>query len=205
MGEPAQRIEFVTPDAHAPLDVELRQKRCPSEGAVKGMFFTAIVDEIRRQGGDPVGRDRYVAFRGYPVREWLAFLPAAAEAAFPRLTPREGMRRFGQGAFDVFTRGVAGRVLFSMAGRNIELAVGLTGRAFDVIGSHGRVEVLENTGGRAVFGLRDMWDYIDAWHVGIYEGALAAFGASGEVRVRIHDHANGELEVCYARLAGRGR
>jgi uncharacterized protein (TIGR02265 family) len=210
MGEPARlpggtekRVppqlheEFVEPDYRLPLDVELRARSCPSSGAVKGMFFSAIADETRKRTGASVGREKYTAFRGYPLREWLEFLPAAARAAHPHHPPRAGMRRFGQGAFDVFTSSIAGRVLFSIAGRNIMMAVPLTARAFDVIGSHGSVAVVLNEPGRAVFALRDMWDYIDAWHVGIYEGALRAFGVEGNVRVRNYDHSNADLEVRY--------
>jgi uncharacterized protein (TIGR02265 family) len=199
MGEPASKLpeDFHEPDALAPLDVEARVRRCQSTDAVKGMFFSAIADEARKRAGKTVGREHYVAFRGYPLREWIEFLPAAARAAHPQLPAREGMRRFGQGAFDVFTSSLAGRVLFSIAGRNIMMAVPLTARAFDVIGSHGSVHVLVNEPGRAVFALRGMWDYIDAWHVGIYEGALRAFGVRGEVRVRNYEHENGDIEVCY--------
>ncbi|MFK7988231.1 MAG: DUF2378 family protein [Sandaracinaceae bacterium] len=191
------RLPFVPPDYDAPLEVAERQAGCPDTSRVKGMFFSAIAQEARERSGDAVGRERYVAFHGYPLTEWLAFLPEAARAAYPELTEREGMRRFGQNAFSVFTNSLAGRVLFSMAGRNIRTAVGLTGRAFDAIGSHGGVDVLVNEPGRAVFGLREMWDYLDAWHVGIYEGALDAFGHVGEVRIRAFDIKNGDLEIRY--------
>jgi uncharacterized protein (TIGR02265 family) len=185
--------EFGRPDLHAPLDVRWRVENCP-EGAVKGMFFEMIVSQARRNGGD-VGRDRYTSFRGYPLSEWLAVLPRAAELAFPHLPAREGMRRFGRTAYDTFTSSTAGRVLFSLAGRNPSMAARLAGRAFDVIGSHGRVHVIDVGDNYAILGLRDMWDYIDSWHVGIYEGALAALDLTGEVRVRTTDRTNGDLEV----------
>lgn len=191
------RLPFRPPDYDAPLDLAERQASCLATSRVKGMFFGAIANEASERSGRTVGRERYVAFHGYPLTEWLAFLPEAAAAAHPQLPVREGMRRFGQNAFAVFTGSMVGRVLFSMAGRNIQTAVGLTGRAFDTIGSHGRVEVLVNESGRAIFGLRDMWDYLDAWHVGIFEGALDAFGQVGEVRVRTFNICNGDLELRY--------
>ncbi|MEM6954078.1 MAG: DUF2378 family protein [Myxococcota bacterium] len=160
------------------------------------MFFSAIADEASR-GGQPVGRERYVPFRGYSLREWLEFLPEAARAAHPSAHAKEGMRRFGHNAFGVFTTSMAGRVLFSMAGRNLSLAISLSTRAFDVIGSHGSVRTLTNEPGRAVLALRGMWDYVDAWHVGIYEGALRAFGIDGDVRIRMHDLSNGDIELRY--------
>ncbi len=161
------------------------------------MFFSAIADEASERAKERVGRPRYTAFRGYPIREWLEFLPAAAIAAFPRHPAREGMRRFGHGAFRVFRSSMAGRVLFSMAGHNIQMAMAISVRAFDVIGSHGSVELLVNDPGRAVFGLRNMWDFVDAWHVGVYEGAMEAFGLDGRVQVCLHDVANADLELTF--------
>ncbi|MEM9191362.1 MAG: DUF2378 family protein [Myxococcota bacterium] len=188
---------FCRPTFTGPLDLEERLGRAPSDGQVKGMFFRGIAEESSRLAGERVGRERYVLFRGYPLREWLEFMPAAARAAYPHVDPREGMRRFGHGAFGVFLKSTAGRVLFSMAGQNPGIAVGLTGRAFEMIGSHGRVEMLENEQGRAILAFEEMYDWVEAWHVGIIEGALRAFGASGEVRAKMHDIANGQLEVHY--------
>lgn len=198
MGMPAKLRggDFREPDYTLPLEVSERQANCPADGVVKGMFFTSIVERAAARGGT-IGRPRYVAFRGYPLSEWIELLPVAAELAFPHLTPREGMRRFGQEAFDVFTASTAGRVLFSMAGRNVSMAVELTPRVFDVVSSHGSVKLLEAEPGRAVFALRDMWDYIDAWHVGIFEGGVRAFGLDGRVRVRTHDMSNADLELRY--------
>lgn len=200
MGGQARALQdrFAPPLMTGSLDVQERTELCPARGTVKGMFFSAIADEASARKGERVGRERYVAFRGYPLREWLEFLPEAARAAHPSVHPKEGMRRFGRRAFDVFNKSMAGRVLFSMAGLSVPMAVQLTGRAFDVIGSHGRVLVLENEHGRAVFGLRDMYDYIDAWHVGVYQGAMDAFGIGhGEVRVCLDDLGNGDIEVTY--------
>jgi uncharacterized protein (TIGR02265 family) len=153
-----------------------------------------IVSQAQR-GGAPIGRERYTSFRGYPLSEWLDLLPRAAEVAYPHVPPREGMRRFGHTAFSTFTSSTAGRVLFSMAGQSPAMAARLAGRAFDVIGSHGRVHVLDVGDNYAVLGLRDMWDYIDSWHVGVYEGALAALRVQGDVRVRPMDRTNADLEI----------
>jgi uncharacterized protein (TIGR02265 family) len=198
MGEP-ERLDapFVPPTFTGALELEARVQGAPFEGAVKGMFFRSICAEAAARGAR-VGRERYVPFRGYPLREWLTLMPEAARAAHPGVHPKEGMRRLGLGAFKVFEHSVAGRVLFSMAGRHAPAAAELTARAFDVIGSHGTVRVLVNEPGRVVFGLRNMWDYIDAWHVGVYQGAMRAFGLQGEVRVRLFDLANGDLELRYS-------
>lgn len=189
---------FVEPKFTGSLDVDERVDGAPHDGLVKGMFFSAIAKEAYAVAGTQVGRERYVPFRGYPLQEWIAFLPEAARAAHPNVHPKEGMRRFGQNAFQVLSESVIGRVLLSMAGKNLFASVSLTSRVFQAIGSHGHLTSPINEPGRAVIALRDMWDYIDAWYVGIFEGALRAFGASGEVRVRLKDRSNGDIELLYS-------
>lgn len=192
--------EFVAPDLSAPVDENALIALGPPTGSVKGMFFALLQSEVARRG-HRIGRERYVRFRGYPLEEWLRFLPEAARLAHPSVPTREGMRRLGHGAFETFTSSTAGRVLFSMAGMQPEAAASLTGRAFDVIGSHGRVEVLESERGRVVLRLTDMWDYIEGWHVGVYEGAARALGVEGEVHVRMASHCDGDVEMLLHRPA----
>ena len=189
---------FVSPAFVGPLNVEERVAGAPFRGMVKGMFFSAIAEEASASAGRRVGRERYVPFHGYPLREWLAFLPQAAAAAHPNVHPKEGMRRFGQNAFGVFEESMAGRVVLSMASQHLYASVSMTSRIFQVIGSHGTLSSPVNEPGRAVLALRDMWDYIDSWYVGIFEGALRAFGAQGEVRVRLKDYSNGDIEILYS-------
>lgn len=162
------------------------------------MFFSAIANEASAASGSRVGRARYVAFQGYPLSEWLRFLPQAAKAAHPSVNTKEGMRRFGRNAFSVFNQSVAGRVVLSMAAKNLHASISLTSRVFQVVGSHGKLSSPVNEPGRAVIAIRDTWDYIGSWHVGIFEGAIRAFGAQGEVRIRVHDRSNADLEVLYS-------
>lgn len=189
---------FLAPTFVGELDVDERVAAAPPAGRVKGMFFSAIAEEASTLSGRRVGRARYVAFQGYPLSEWIAFLPEAARAAYPSRHPKEGIRRFGRNAFSVFNQSVAGRVVLSMAAKNLHASMSLTSRVFQVLGSHGKLTLATNEPGRALIAVRDSWDYIDCWYVGIFEGAIRAFGAEGEVRVRIHDRSNADLEVLYS-------
>lgn len=189
---------FSPPTFVGALDVDERVAAAPHGGRVKGMFFSAIAEEASVASGTRVGRERYVSFQGYPLSEWIAFLPEAAKAAYPTVHAKEGMRRFGHGAFSVFDQSVAGRVILSMAAKNLHASMSLTSRIFQVLGSHGSLSPVINEPGRAVIAIRDSWDYIDSWYVGIFEGAIRAFGATGEVRVRLRDRSNGDLEVLYS-------
>ncbi|UJR85212.1 Hypothetical protein I5071_72920 [Sandaracinus amylolyticus] len=184
---------FVVPDLEAPIDLESRLARCPV-AEVKGLFFEPIAERTRRIG-KPVGRARYLAFRGYPLTEWLAFLAAASHALYPTLPPREGLRRVGWGAYDGFVQSTVGAVLFGLAGKSPELAVPLVGRAYELVRAHGVVRILEHGPGRAVFSYRDFWDWPDAWHLGVLEGALRVFRLRGDVRVRVHGERDADLEL----------
>ncbi|MEM1416118.1 MAG: DUF2378 family protein [Myxococcota bacterium] len=190
-----EALPFRVPDLTSPVDVDALIALGPPAGLVKGMFFAMIQQRVREAGAGHVGRDRYVAFRGYPLEEWLRFLPEAADRAHPRLPTREGMRRFGQAAFETFETSVPGRVLFSLAGRNPMGVTRAAGRAFTAIASHGRVEVEVADEGRAVLRYLDMWDYLESWHVGVVEGAAAAIGHVPALRVRMADHCHGEIEI----------
>ena len=125
------------------------------------------------------------------------FLPECAARAFPHLPVREGMRRFGHGAFRTFQRSTAGSVLFSFAGRDRQATARLAGTAFDAISSHGRVEVVESGPGHVMLRFRGMWDYIEGWHVGVVEGAARALDAEPRVEVRMKTPRDGDLRLSW--------
>jgi len=163
---------------------------------VKGVFFEPIAERTRRTGR-PVGRSRYVAWRGYPLSEWIEFLPAAAHALHPQQPVREGIRRLGQGAYDGFLQSTVGSVLMGFAGTNLDLAVPLVPRAYVLLASHGTVTLASHEPGRAVYQYRGLWDFIDAWHVGVLEGCLRAFRRAGRLRCRMMSDCDGDLEATW--------
>ena len=185
------------PSFSAPLDLEARVAQCPA-AEVKGVFFEPVAARARRVG-KPFGRPRYLVFRGYPLAEWLEFLPAAAAALYPTLAPREGIRRLGWGAYEGFVESTIGAVLFGLAGKSPELAIPLVGRAYELVRAHGSVRTIAQSPGRAVIAYRGFWDWIDAWHLGIVEGALRAFRLRGEVRVRMLGPNDGDIELRWDR------
>lgn len=188
-------MDFGPPDTAAPLDLERRIASAPTDGRVKGMFFRGVQEHARKRGKRLRPETNYIAFRGYPLEEWLRFLPEAAEAVYPHLPVRAALRALGQSGFDALEGSTTGRVLFSLAGRAPSTAVSLIGKAFELIKSHGSVRVTQRSDDRAVVSYREIWDYIDSWHVGTLEGGLKAFGVSGSVRVRMVSIDRGDLEI----------
>ena len=186
---------FSIPDFSAPIDLPAIVAGCPT-AEVKGVFFEPIAERTRRIG-KPVGRERYVTFRGYPLSEWIEFQCAAARVLYPHVPPREGIRRLGHGAYDGFLQSTAGSVLMGFAGPHLEFAVPLVPRAYVLLGSHGSVTLTSHEPGRAVYAYRGLWDFIDAWHVGVLEGCLAAFRVPRRLRCRMLSPCDADLEATW--------
>jgi uncharacterized protein (TIGR02265 family) len=188
---------FTVPNTGAPLDLEQRLAKVPPTTTVKGMFMQAIADEARAVSGATQGRGRWLAFKDYPLREWLTLLVDCARAAHPRVSAREGIRRLGQNAYPMFARSTIGKVVMSVAGDNFALALRQVPRVYAVSGNGVTAELAEQREGRAIVQLRGVWDFPDAWQVGAFEGALDAFRKEGSVRVRILSLCDVDLELTW--------
>jgi uncharacterized protein (TIGR02265 family) len=191
--------EFREPDWTAPIDLAELLAQAPAEQSVKGLFFASIVARARAASGVSPGRPSYATFQDYPLREWLELLIRAAELTHPREPVREGLRRLGRGAYAAFTDSVIGKVLVSTAGGDVGAVLRQLPRIYRVSGNTGTAEVSFIEPARAIIHLRDIWDFPDAYQVGIYEGGLAALGATGHVRVRTLGLSGADLEVTWRR------
>jgi len=189
---------FVLPDWSAPIDVDERLARAPAEGWVRGMFFQGLADQARLGSGPPVGRERYTAFKTYPLREYIELLAAAARAVHPDVPLREGLRRLGHRAFPNLTSSTVGRVLFSVAGDDFGEALRLATNAFRIVASPGRVRVASLERGSALLELRHMWTFADAYQVGVFEGAMRSYRRQGEVRVLVRGVSEVDLWLGWA-------
>ena len=75
----------------SPLGLEERLQALPMAATVKGMFLSNIADLVEQRSGERPGRQRYVGFKSYPLREMIELLPQAAELTYPGLPAREGI------------------------------------------------------------------------------------------------------------------
>lgn len=189
--------EFTTPDLNAPLELAARIAAVPATASVKGMFLQSIAEAARAASGKTAGRGKWLAFKDYPYQEWLGLLVECAELAHPRVAPREGMRRLGQGAYDTFVNSTIGRVVMSVAGSSLPLALRQVPRIYSLSGTVGTAEVSAVTDVSAMVHLRGVWDFVDAWHVGVYEGGMRAFRRQGAVRVRLLSMCDADLELTW--------
>ncbi len=192
---PAAAAKFAPPDWLAPLDVDDHLAAIPPAATVKGMFFSGAVDVVRRQTGKDAGKGRYIPFKDYPLIEHARTLVDCAQAAFPTLPVRQGLRRLGNEAYSIFVASLAGKAIFGIAGRNWEAALALVSRAYAITGPVGRAEVAEIQPMRVVIALRGIWNFADSYHVGVFEAAMQQFGKKGEVWIARHGRADVDLEL----------
>jgi uncharacterized protein (TIGR02265 family) len=112
---PASRLEG-TPNVAALVAA------IPAAFTVKGMFFKRFSDvlgaEYEGLSGEldsPQREAKYVAFKGYPQRDYTRLAVAAARKLFPGLPLREAVRRLARQDIAIFASSVIGKVVLAMA------------------------------------------------------------------------------------------
>jgi len=167
------------------MDLAERVRIVPPEATVKGMFMEAPISIAMARSGQRPGRREYIPFKDYPVSEHNQLLLACAMAAYPDVPIREGLRRLGRDALRTFLESLAGRVVFAAAGRNFDAALGLVARSYGITGPVGTATVVERTPEAAVIELRQIYNFADCYHVGVFEAALDHFRQPGEILIRV--------------------
>jgi len=191
--------EFVRPDHDAPLDVDRLVARIPEKALVKGMFFqSALVQaKAKDKAGRAPGRDKYVAFQDYTVREHVTVLVDCAKIVYPERPLRQGLRQLGRDAYRIFLDSMLGKVMFSVAARRFDAALSLTSKAYKVVGNLSSAEIENVQPTSAVVHLRGVWNLPDCYHVGVFEEALDDYHRHGEILVRENRPDDVELKLCW--------
>lgn len=186
---------FLAPDWTAPLYLERRLNEVPRDAWVKGMYLNGLVDDMIAAGKAPAKPRRWVAFKNVPMREWLELLVEASAAIHPRAPPREALRRLGQKGYQTFAKSIAGRVLIDLGGVEFASALRVIPSIYRNV-SAGSCDIDVDPKKRiAIARLRNIWDWPDAWQVGLFEGGLLAFREAGTVRVRLLSMCDADLEI----------
>ena len=188
---------FTLPDTTAPLDLEERLAKLPAGLTVKGMFLKSIGDAAAAVSRAKHGRGHWLAFKDYPLQEWLQLLVECGRVVHPRASPREGIRRLGQRAYPAFAESNVGRVVMSIAGNNLAAALRQAPRAYAVSSNSATLEIGSMTEGSAILHLRGAWDFPEAWGIDVFEGVIQAFRRQGTVRVRTLSLCDVDLEITW--------
>jgi uncharacterized protein (TIGR02265 family) len=175
--------EFHEVDLQAPLDVEARIAETPLTATVKGMFMEPLARSARQAG--VACEPRYLAFREYPLRDFMRLLASCARTRYPSTPIRDAFRHLGREAFPALMSSVAGRVIFTFARGDARGALRLAPEGYKHSLSHCSVRNRLSTPEQVVLELRAVWNFPECYHVGVVEGGCLAFGPQPKVKTRV--------------------
>lgn len=184
---------YTIPDMTAPFHVDAYLQACPADATIKGMFLNDLLAHVAQAGGGALTDKRYVAFKDYPMREYVELAPRAAARAYPDAPVREGLRRIGRSAYPTLAETMIGRVIFGVLGKDLEAIMKVAARGYAVSQSPGTAEVLDVGPGRARVRLTNLYTFVDSFQLGVFEGAILACGRTGEVRAKVESIATAEI------------
>ena len=179
----ASDTRFVEPPWTAPLDVDAVLRALPSTATISGMFIAPLVQEAKRLGVTlPSARERYVAFRFYPLIEHVQVLVETCQRVYPGVPLRQALRKLGRGAPTALVASTLGKVVFAAAAGAHDV-IDAMAKAYPLNARPSRVTVLERGAQRAVVCLEEVHYFADSHHVGAFEGALKYAGVRGKVLI----------------------
>lgn len=178
----------------AALDANAYLEAIPASATIHGLFPAAVAAAARKKGvALPSGRASYVPFRPYPLREHAVLLLEAARACWPEEPLRQGLRHLGRGAPQALVQSMLGRIVLGSVEGPLELLRAMA-TSYGHHLNHGALEVQELARGSAVVRAREVFTFLDAHHVGVFEGVLKYAGVQ-ERSVRIHSWSATEADL----------
>lgn len=188
---------FVEPNFDAPIDFEARLAAIPAKSVVRGMFLQLLQQSV----GPDVPRElrdrRYVAFKNYPMRDYVELLAACCADRNARVSAGQRVRELGRGVYPAYARTITGTAIFAVAGHNYRRVLELSPTAYRVSVESAKVSVRSITEGHAIVELHELWNLPDLHQVGIFEGAMLVCNARGTVRVEPIDFGAANLEITW--------
>ncbi len=185
---------FAEPDWNAPLDVDARIEAVPEDAVVRGMFIQDLVD-IARNAGQPDDSKRYIAFKTYPVREYVRLIAETAARLAPNAPLREACRRLGRTVYPTFEKTMVGSAIFAFAGRRFDRVAHLAAKAYGVALNPSNVSTTTLAPGHIRAELRSIYALPECFQVGVWEGAMEVCGVEGLVDVAIHSDCDVDFDV----------
>ena len=183
------------------MDFEARLAAVPAHATVRGMFFQFLAQGLSPGAAAETKGRRYVAFKNYPVREYIGLLASSCAEYAGRIPAAQHVRLLGRQVYPNYAETLTGTAIFAMAGRNFRRVVELCPAAYRVSMSPCTVEIQSFADGHAVVQLRELWNMPDLHQVGIWEGAMDVCGARGEIRVQVHSLCDVDFELNWREAA----
>jgi uncharacterized protein (TIGR02265 family) len=183
------------PDWNAPLDVHAYIGRVPKHATGKGMFLAQLQKEVQSRGLELPTREKFYAFRDYPLPLAMELIVEAAKLLHPGLSLREGIRRLAWSSYDVFRETMIGRVVFGAVGVNLGAIFKLAGRAVGHTTNVGQLETEPIDDRSVIVHVRDVYLFADCYSAGMAEGVLIASRRKGFVAQQMTGPTTGSFYV----------
>jgi uncharacterized protein (TIGR02265 family) len=136
-----------------------------------------------------------MAFKDYPMRRFMELLLEGACQLASEQSPGRGLRALGKLAFPALSGSVVGKVIFSVAGRDWPSALHLAPKAYKVSTHPGTASVVDLGPNYARVELRNLYNFGDSYHVGVFEGAMASYGVQGQVAAECLSRGDTDLRI----------
>lgn len=186
--------EFAEPNWQAPLDPQKALLAIAETATITGMFLEPIAKEARRRRiALPSARERYVAFRFYPLREHVRLLIEACAEFYPDRPLRLAMRSLGRAAPAALLTSTLGRASVGSAQGTLAIIEAMAkSYAVNLPGSN--VVLLEPSKHDCIVRLSGVPYFLDSHQVGVFEGVLRYAGIKdGSVLLRSHSSTDADL------------
>jgi len=188
---------FAEPNWTANIDFDARLAAIPKRANVRGMFLQLLVQALGGEAAAAVRDRRYIAFKSYPLREYVELLALACADPSARLAPAQRVRELGRAVYPTYARSITGTAIFAAAGHSFRRVLELCPAAYRVAVEPARVTVRSVSNDHAVVELRDLWNLPDLHQVGIFEGAMQVCGVQGVIRVQPIDFGAADFDVSW--------
>lgn len=190
----SSRHEFVEPNWSVPLDGQKVLLSIPESATIAGMFLEPIAKEARRkQVKLPSARDRYVAFRFYPLREHVRLLLEACALFYPDRPLRLALRSLGRAAPAALLTSTLGRASVGSAQGTLAIIEAMA-KSYPVNLPGSNVVLLHQTKGECIVRMQGVTYFLDSHHVGVFEGVLRYAGVSAE-SVLLHARSVSDADI----------
>jgi uncharacterized protein (TIGR02265 family) len=190
--------QFAVPVLDQPLLVEDYIQRVPAYATIKGMFLSNLYEiaSSSDQGFELDARNIF-SFRDYPLVEQVRLVPRIAAALYPDVSLRSAMLQLGRRVCPTFAGSLIGKLIFSAVGGDVAMLMRAGATAYSISSNVGQLEILE-CGLRSVrLGMREMFNYVDSYQLGILEGALMMLGCKPSLLLKLDSPVSAEVHLSW--------
>ncbi|MDB4986145.1 MAG: hypothetical protein JWN04_1323 [Myxococcaceae bacterium] len=186
------------PNWAAWIDFEARLGATPAKVQVRGMFLQLLVQSLAPELAARHETRRYVAFKNYPMREYIELLALGCASSSARKPPAERVRELGFMVYPNYAATMTGMAIFAVAGHDFRRVLELCPAAYRIATEDATVTIRSIEDGHALIELRNLWNLPDLHQVGIFEGAMKVCRAVGKVGVRAYTFGDADLEISWS-------